>query len=177
MKRFVAVVGTRGALFFPLAAALVLGMAPPGASAELKEGTFSCTYSSFGTAKATAIGKERLLVVFDENGLKLTNGFLDHTTWHCWGLADFTNGMGQAHGYCVGTDPAGDQLVLNFGPDEKHAPDQKSWSGSLTYTTGTGKYAGISGGETYVIHANEFRPAVEGTFLNYATCQGSYKLP
>src|ERR1700726_131223 len=31
-------------------------------------------------------------------------------------------------------------------------------TGSLTYTTGTGKYVGISGGATYMIHSNEFRP-------------------
>jgi hypothetical protein len=61
----------------------------------------------------------------------LTNGFLDHMTWHCWGLGDFMNGVGfwlgpvggtggaacnfriiiigQDHGYCVGTDPSGDR--------------------------------------------------------------------
>jgi hypothetical protein len=160
-----------------LAVAVVLFL---GASAEAqlpREGTYRGTYSGFGTIKATAIGKERLLVTFEENGLTLTNGFLDHMTWHCWGLADFTNGMGQAHGYCVATDPAGDQIVSNFGPDEKHAPDQKSWSGSETWTTGTGKYAGISGGGTYVVHLNEFRAAAEGTYLDYVTKQGSYKLP
>jgi hypothetical protein len=157
-------------------AALAFGFATP-ALAQMKEGTFSGTYSSYGTAKATAIGKERLLVALDENGLTLTNGFADHMTWHCWGTADFTNGAGQAHGYCVGIDPAGDQVVANFGPDEKHAPDQKTWSGSATYTTGTGKFAGIIGGWTYVIHSNEFRPATEGTYVNYATFEGRYKLP
>jgi hypothetical protein len=156
--------------------AITLGISTP-ALAQMKEGTVSGTYSSYGTAKVTPIGKERLLVAIDENGFWLTNGFLDHTTWHCWGLADYTNGVGQTHGYCVATDPAGDQVVVNFGPDEKHTPDQKSWSGSLTYTTGTGKYVGISGGATYMIHSNEFRPAAEGTFVNYATFQGSYKLP
>jgi hypothetical protein len=157
-------------------AALTLGFATP-ASAQMTEGTFSGTFSSYGTYKATPIGKERALVTFDENGLTLTSGFQDHMTMHCWGLGDFTNGVGQGHGYCVATDPAGDQLVLNWGPDEKHAPDQKTWNGSVTYTTGTGKYVGVSGGYTYVIHANEFRPGAEGTFVNYATFQGSYKIP
>jgi hypothetical protein len=161
---------------FTLSTAMFFGISAMAADLP-KEGTYSGTYSSFGTAKATAIGKERLLVAFDENGLTLTNGFGDHMTWHCWGWADFTNGMGQGQGYCVATDPAGDQVVWNFGPDEKHAPDQKSWNGSGTYTTGTGKYAGISGSGTYVIHSNEFRPAAEGTYLNYATIQGTYKLP
>ena len=50
-----------------------------------KEGTFSGTYSGFGTVRVTAIGKVRVLAAFDENGLTLTNGLFDHMTWHCWG--------------------------------------------------------------------------------------------
>ena len=37
-----------------------------------KEGTYKGTYTAFGTYKATAIGKERVLTVWDENGLSLT---------------------------------------------------------------------------------------------------------
>jgi len=146
-------------------------------AAELpKEGTFSGTYFAFATFKATSIGKERLLIAFDENGLQLTNGFLDHTTWHCWGMEDYTNGLGQGHGYCVATDAAGDQVVGNIA-DEKHTPDQKNWSGSLTFTTGTGKYAGLSGSVTTVIRSNEFRQPAEGTAVSYVTFQGNYKIP
>jgi hypothetical protein len=161
---------------FTLSTVMLFGIVAMAADLP-KEGTYSGTYSGFGTAKATPIGKERLLVVLDESGLQLSNGLFDHTTLHCWGLADYTNGVGQSHGYCVSTDPVGDQVVFSFGPDEKHAPDQKSWSGSTRLTTGTGTYTGISGGGTYVIHSNEFRPATEGTYVNYATFQGSYKLP
>jgi hypothetical protein len=49
-----------------------------------KEGTFNATYSAFGTAKVTAIGKERVLLVVDENGLTRSDGFSDRMTWHCW---------------------------------------------------------------------------------------------
>jgi hypothetical protein len=163
-----------------LSASLSTGMffGTAAMAAELpKEGAFTGTYSGFGTFKATPIGKERLLLVFDENGLTLTNGFLDHTNMHCWGLADFTYGVGQVHGYCVITDPAGDQVVGNLGPDEKHTPDQKSWRSSYNFTTGTGKYAGIGGSSTNVIHLNEFGPTPEGTYLIYITLQGTYKLP
>ena len=45
-----------------------------------KEGTFNATYSAFGTIKVTTIGKERVMFVFDENGLTRSDGFLDHTT-------------------------------------------------------------------------------------------------
>ena len=97
-------------------------------------------------------------------------------TWYCWGMGDDVNGAGQNHGYCVGTDQAGDQLVHDFSDNEKHATDQKSWRGSATWTTGTGKFAGISGRFTFVIHGNEFRPGTEETYVQYATFQGNYKL-
>ena len=42
---------------------------------------------------------------------------------------------------------------------------------------GTGKFAGIRGSGTYMNHANEFRPMADGTFVNYVTFEGSYKLP
>jgi hypothetical protein len=151
--------------------------AGPRVSAQTKEGTFSGAYYGYGTAKATPVGEERLLVAWDENGLQLTDGFLDHTTWHCWGLGDYTNGSGQNRGYCVGVDSAGDQVAVNIDPDEKHAPNQKSWKGSVTYTTGTGKFRGLTGGIEYVIHSNEFRPMAEGTYVNYVTFQGHYRLP
>jgi hypothetical protein len=109
--------------------------------------------------------------------LTVGQGIIDHMTWHCWGMGDYTNGVGEGRGSCVATDPGGDQIVAEFADSEKHAPDQKSWNGAAKFTTGTGKYVGISGGFTYVIHGNEFRSAAEGTYTNYATNQGSYKLP
>ena len=92
-----------------LLVAMLLGTA---IAADLpKEGTYSATYSGYGTYKATPVGKERLLLVFDQNGLSVRNGIMDHMTQHCWGVGDFINGMGGTHGYCVATDPTGDQLV------------------------------------------------------------------
>jgi hypothetical protein len=173
MKTFVA---AQRACLLAVPAVLILGISSPS-SAQMKEGTYSGTYSGFGTAKATPIGKDRLLVAVDETGFTLTNGFLDHVTWHCWGTADYSNGMGQIQGgYCVGTDPAGDQLAITIS-DEKHAPDQKSWNGSVNLTAGTGKYTGISGSGAYVIHGNaEFRQP-QGSYVDYSTIQGNYKIP
>ena len=129
--------------------------AAAAAAADLpKEGTAAGTYSSFGTFKATAIGKERVLTTGDENGLSLTNGFGDHMTWHCWVTGDYTGGMGQDQGYCVGTDPAGDQLV-DIVSDEKHALGAKNISGMDTWSGGTGKFAGVSGGGPWMCHPGE----------------------
>jgi hypothetical protein len=149
---------------------------PTNAAAQAKEGTWKGTYTAFGTSKATAIGKNRLLLVFDENGLSVSDGIFDHTTWHCWGLGDFTSGAGEAHGYCVGTDPTGDQVVLNFA-DEKHPLGQKIIKGSFTLTGGTGKYAGITGTASYNDDGAMFKTTEKGTYVGHNTNEGTYKLP
>ena len=141
-----------------------------------KEGQVNFTYSAFGTLKATPIGKERLLATFDENGAGVGNGFGDRMTWHCFGLVDIASGMAEHRGYCVGTDPAGDQVASEVVSNGKYPADAKSFSGTLTLTAGTGKYTGISGNWTYVGHGPEFRTASEGTYFSYTTNQGSYKL-
>jgi hypothetical protein len=92
-------------------------------------------------------------------------------------LVDITNGMTQYRGYCVGTDPAGDQLVGDDASDGKYPEDAKSPRGMLTFTTGTGKYAGISGSQKYICHFPDFRAATAGTMLQYCTLKGNYKLP
>jgi hypothetical protein len=161
---------------FTLSTAMAFGAAAMAADLP-KEGTFSGTYSSAGTYKAHPVGKERVLAVYDENGLTVGNGLLDHMTWHCDVLGDLMNGTVQWNGYCVLTDPAGDQIAANVASDGKYAADAKSFSGKTTFTTGTGKYVGISGGVTAALHAPEFRTAGEGTYVQYGNLQGSYKLP
>jgi hypothetical protein len=160
---------------FTLSIVIVFGTAAMAADLP-KEGTFSGSCSSVGTVKAILIGKERVLLTFDESGLTLDEGLFNHWTWHCWGLGDFSSGIGQDHGYCVGTDPAGEQVALNFG-DEKHQLDQKIVTGSFTITTGTGKYAGITGSATYKLDGSEFRSPEGGPVFGHNTHQGNYKLP
>ena len=160
---------------FALTAAVAFGAAAMAADLP-KEGTFSGKPAGYGTFRAVAIGKERLLIVIDDNSLMLTNGFADHTAWNCFGLGDYTRGVGQDHGYCVGNDPDGDKLVMNW-VDEKHTLGQKAFSGSFTWTTGTGKFAGISGGGSYVEHGNEFLAPGEGSYMTYWPVQGNYELP
>ncbi len=147
-------------------------------AAELpKSGTYSGTYSASGTFKVTPVGKNRLLGTWDENGLSVGSGILDHVTWHCFGLQEVTNGIVHHRGYCVGTDPDGDQVVVRDARDETYAADAKSFKLDIELASGTGKYAGISGGHTFVAHGPEFHAAAEGTYLQYGTYQGTYKLP
>jgi hypothetical protein len=159
---------------FTLSTAMAFGAAAMAADPP-KEGTYSGTFSGLATVKATQIGKEKLLTVLDANASVLTNGLLDHTTWHCYGLGDFTNGIGEERGYCVATDPGGDQAAGDLAI-EKHAVDAKSSSGSVTWVAGTGKYAGITGIHKFVCD-NTFRATAEGAFPNHCTNNGSYKLP
>ncbi len=142
-----------------------------------KEGTFSATYSSAGTFKPSPIGKKWLAGAWDENGLSVGTGLFDHMTWHCWGLADIVNSMNEWRGYCVATDPTGDQVASDVASDGKYPSDAKSYKGTGNFATGTGKYAGISGSFAFVGHGPEFRTAAEGTYAQYGTIQGSYKLP
>jgi hypothetical protein len=140
-----------------------------------KQGTYTGTYTVFGSVKFTQIGKERiLLAISDENGMSLTNGFGDHLTWRCWGQGDYTNGIGQDSGYCVATDLSGDQIVDNWS-DAKHELGS-AVKGTDLYTSGTGKYAGITGGGTFEVDAREFKTP-DGTYAIHGPMQGSYKLP
>ncbi len=159
-----------------LTAAMTFGATAMAADLP-KEGTFNATYSAFGTIKVTTIGKERVMFVFDENGLTRSDGFLDHMTTHCWGMAEFVNGVGAPHGSCVSTDPDGDQISIDFAHEKWRTLNEKNAHASATITAGTGKYTGITGGWTYVAHVNEFRTAVEGTYAVDCTNSGSYKLP
>jgi hypothetical protein len=58
-----------------------------------------------------------------------------------------------------------------------HAADAKTYDATTTFTTGTGKYTGITGGATIVVHGPEFRTATEGTSVQYGEIQAKYKLP
>jgi len=158
-----------------LSATISFGIAAMAADLP-REGTIKVTYAGQGTFKPYSIGKDRLLMSWDENGLSVGEGIEDHLTWHCFGTGDFINGTGLGRGYCVGTDPAGDQVVGEVA-DEKGPPERKIWNGSGKYTSGTGKFAGITGEFTYSVHSGDFRPAAEGTYVVYGDVEGSYKLP
>ena len=153
-------------------ASLTLGTAAIAADLP-KEGTFKGTLSSYGTYRTTKVG-DLTLSVFDENGPQLTDGFADHMSLHCWGIGEVANGTLANQGYCVGTDPSGDTLALKVSG--KKSSQDKAITGTATFTSGTGKFAGVSGTSQYVVHAPEFR-APEGHVVNYVTFEGSYKLP
>jgi len=159
-----------------LGTAMLFGVAAMAADLP-KEGTFTVTASTYGTAKGDAVGKGRWIGEFDDSGPLVGSGLLDHTTTHCFGLLDSTNGMIGFRGYCVFTDPDGDRIAMNIASDGTHPFSAKTWSGSGTFTTGTGKYTGVSGNDAFHCRGGEFKTPAEGTFVDYCVHQGSYKLP
>jgi hypothetical protein len=160
---------------FVLALVLFLGTSTEAQQLP-KEGTFNAVYSGVGTVKASAVGKEQVLFAWEENGASTGKGIVDHTTWHCWGVAGFTKGVGNHFGYCVVTDPSGDQIVGEVST-KNVALDAKSIEATGKFTSGTGKFAGITGGWTYLQHGPEFRPPSEGAYISHGPFEGSYKLP
>ena len=159
---------------FTLGAALLFGIEASAGDLP-KEGTFTATYSSVGTVKITPLGKERWFAAFDENGLTVGGGLLDHMAWHCWGILDGASTIVQYRNYCVSTDPAGDQIGADVVSDGK-IDLSKPFSATASFVAGTGKYAGISGGWSFVGHSSEFKTP-DGTYVQYGPIKGSYKLP
>ena len=162
-----------------LLSAAVLGFAllvGPARAADLpKEGTINVTYSAAGTFKQIPLGEERWFGSFEDYGLSVGSGLLDHMTWHCWGVGDGMKNLAAFRGYCVGTDPTGDQIAIEIVTDGK-IDLSKAFTVTNTITAGTGKYAGISGGWSSINHSPEFK-APEGRYVQYASLKGSYKLP
>jgi hypothetical protein len=93
-----------------LGTALLMGASAIAADLP-KEGAFSGTTVGNGTYKAIPVGKERLLLVFNDSDATTGDGLFDHTISNCFGLGDFTKGVGHSHGYCVVTDASGDKIV------------------------------------------------------------------
>lgn len=74
-------------------------------------------------------------------------GFMDRIAWVCPGSSDIRNGTIVLEGFCTLTDGDGDQISgRNQGSGPVDAPE---FTGTVTFTAGTGKYAGIQGGQTY----------------------------
>ena len=91
-------------------------------------------------------------------------------------LIRLTSGMGRSSGYCAATDPDGDQIAANFDGDEIRQPAAKTISVMGKFTTGTGKYAGISGGH-YVYTAQRCVPVGGRTLRQLRHVRGQLQTP
>ena len=77
-------------------------------------------------------------------------------------------------GYCVETAPSGDKILLQV-IQENRKPGPGLQKGKYKYIGGTGKFAGIEGGEEYTSYS--VQPAAEGTYQTVGKYKSSYKLP
>jgi len=166
--------------FVVVLGAAMLFAAATMASEPEKEGSYAVTYFTDGTFKDNPVGNNLHLDVWDELGRSIGTGLLDRMIWHCFGVKQVLNGISETpHGYCVGTDPDGDQIAFVVA-SERYASNASTHRGLGTSITGTGKYAGISADYTFSCENEGALLNIEGTLERYrhkCTIQGSYKLP
>ena len=81
-------------------------------------------------------------MAFDENGLQLTDGFLDHTTWHCWVLEDYMNGSGSRPWLLRRSRPGRRSGRRKYRSRRETRAEPKELKGSATFTTGPENFAG-----------------------------------
>jgi hypothetical protein len=73
-------------------------------------------------------------------------GFLHESSWVCFGISDVADEAGDASGYCVMTDTADDTA---FAVWEGRIDPSIGFTGQFQWTGGTGKYAGMTGNNTF----------------------------
>ena len=182
MKTLILSRETRGAFLIAIAAVLIIGTALPVNAQTKSEGTLSGTYGGFGTSESSAIGKERLLVVFDENGPHVAQ-----TDLNIPGLGTGSLGMGtgQGVGAALSSIPAPVPSVapatsdLGVIPSAFAAspppaglvcPRHIKWE--WTYEVGTGLYNNITYLLDICVYANGTGEAVAAIAMrNNQACQ------
>ena len=162
---------------FTLSTAIAFGTAATAGDLP-KEGTYTATSSVDGTYKATPIGKERVLNTFDENGLSVGSGLLNHLTWHCWGVDATSRTVG------LSTTATASELT-RWRPSRQQLRERRKiprgrkefQRGRLHSYRAPGSMLASAVAISMWVTRPEFRTAAEGTFVEYTTIQGSYKLP
>jgi hypothetical protein len=150
---------------------LVLG---PGATAHAqlaKEGTYSGAY---GWSVSSMVHQLAEGHVFSQDVYKGTffndagKGFLHESSWVCPSITELVKGKGTARGHCIVTDKDNDQVFLVW----KGTIDPATgFQGDYQWTSGTGKYTGITGNNTF--SATRIGATTEGRGL----LKGEWKLP
>ena len=79
---------------------------------------------------------------FNDDG----DGFLHETSWVCPGGTDTVEGKGTAHGHGIVTDQDNDKAFLVW---KGTIDPEAGFNGDYQWTCGTGKYAGLTGNNTF----------------------------
>jgi hypothetical protein len=130
-----------------------------------------------------ALGKEAkdgFVQGFDEVGQSVGDGLFDHANWRCIGTFGVFAEKGRLTGMCVSTDLGGDQVIAQFATTDPVPISDKERHGTCELIGGTGKYAGITGSFSFIVHPQEFPfPALAAPnhYTAHNTYEGTYKLP
>ena len=92
------------------------------------------------------------------DGVSVGEGLMNHMTAHCIGLGEPLNQMRRSSGRCTVTDIDGDQIAVDLAVDW-YPNGAKDYPANVTFTAGTGKYEGITGGLKEICYNGAFRAA------------------
>lgn len=171
MKQLMSTMGTVGIAVVLVAAPLSPSL--QAAETQLaKSGTAKVHSGWAGVGEVKEVGKNHAVWVgvfygtsFNDEG----KGFLHKMAWICPGTSDIIDGAIVHEGFCTLTDMDGDQL---YGPSRGKGPvGDVGFLGTVTYSGGTGKYAGIHGSHVFRCNAIGQHGQV------FCTQEANYKLP
>jgi hypothetical protein len=150
----------------PAAAAAAFAL---GCAAQAEDWKPVGQFGAFAVGKVYPIEKGRFYWVGEYSGTffndKGKGSLFDGAGVKCPGFTDLdtNNKKGRAAGYCIFSDPAGDQAYASWQGEGGGI----TYHGTFEYTGGTGKYKGITGQNTFTGHIQVNWP--DGTSTAYAT--------
>ncbi len=151
--------------------ATILAVAAAIADEIPKEGTHSGTSSNVGrVTQSFVVGKDMdqaVVAFWDESGT-ISGG----SKQRCFGLSQTVQGMEQATGYCIITDPDGDQILMRSTTEPRFA-NTPTLHGADQALMGTGKFKGVTAADTFSCRQG----GDPSQYTSDCDWKGSYKLP
>ena len=155
-----------------------IGLLAGAAQAEdlAKTGTYSGVFGWLGDGTVHELEENHIFWVGDFTGIFLNDagkGFLHHAAVECPGAddMDFNKSTERAMGYCIATDADGDKAYLIW----RCEGDTVTCPGTFEWTGGTGKYAGLTGNNTFTGISGPINQS--GRQSGTAPWKGEWKLP
>ena len=162
----------------PMAILHMVGVLVLGGSLTLhaeglpKQGKYRGLFGARAAGTTHELEKDHVFFVGGFSGVffnERNEGFLDKTSVECPGVADIVNGLDIAgHGFCIVSDKTGDKAFLAWKARETSLGVGK---GEFQWTGGTGKYAGISGNNTFSF------VSIGNTPASAVIWEGEWRLP
>ena len=140
-----------------------------------KEGSHSGKNYSTGSSKVIATEAELLHMTHEGSGIYVSDteeGFLNNASIYFLGTLHSVKGVFEESGFMVFALPDGDKVYATWKGTGNLGKDAK---GTITYVGGTGKYAGITGGDEYT--RTGLQRASKKVWAAITTHTGNWKLP